>query len=169
MKIYCDGSCYHTSKDDNFMGVGVYAISDNAEINFHACAGRGTHNIAEYMAIISALLLVKETINAPVTIHSDSQLVIYQIIGTYQCRDEKLMELLDTVREILDSILTPVSFKWVRRTDEFQQKADKLSNRGNPHYNKDLVYKDLYEIFKNFSTHEKFNLQHYADKYQVTT
>lgn len=166
VEMYCDGSCYN-SNYKNYMGIGVYVLEDKGDVHFHAYTGVGTNNIAEYMAVMTALLYIKNTkMEDEVTIYSDSQLVIYQITGKYKCKKKHLQEILSTIHQIKDSIPNTISFKWVSREHPMQQMADKLSNRGNPHYGHDLEYRDFYKFFKQDSElYNEFNLQKYERRY----
>ena len=152
---WCDGSCYHTSKTENWMGMGIYSIETNTIFPMPiprklAVAGnRGTHNDAEYLAILCALtdLYIIEgafrTENGAVleqryaTIHSDSQLVIRQIIGQYQAKKKSMKLFLEEVKymiTLLNNMGITITFKWNPRDTPNQKKADRLSKIANPHF-----------------------------------
>lgn len=142
MIIHCDGSCYYK---DKHMGVGIAFFEDNAFFPFREEAitilGLGTSNEAEYHAIIQALLIILGVYDflpiKTIRINSDSQLIINQITGEWQCRNKKLTPLLDEVWRLVREIKKPlILFNWVPRTNEKQQIVDALSKKANPYYNK---------------------------------
>ena len=59
-----------------------------------------TTNKAEYEALIVGLSLTKEMGIQKVDIRSNSQLVVNQVLGTYQARDSKVMAYLAHVKEL---------------------------------------------------------------------
>lgn len=155
-EYWCDGSCYHTSDvpEERTMGMGVYYLQTNPDTPFSierrlAIAGpEGTHNQAEYLAIVCALydfyIMVGAkrshkpyTKKTEITIHSDSQIVIRQITGQYCARHEDmsgLLEEIDHMLLMLDELEVKVVFKWNPRGVPNQQEADHLSKVGNPYF-----------------------------------
>lgn len=87
-----------------------------------------TNNVGEYQAVIAAMLWL---IGLPpneqdsVILQSDSQLVINQVTGVWQCNDPKLVPLRDMVLEAKDRYSKSIMFKWVPRTKNLE--ADELS------------------------------------------
>ena len=74
-----------------------------------------TNNQAEYLALIYALaLLLSKGIEENVVIRGDSQLVIYQINGTYKVKEKKLKVLHKTVKEYLNKFKN-IKLEWVPR------------------------------------------------------
>lgn len=135
VEIFCDGSCFHVS-DDNWMGMGVWIPTNKTML---AISGpKGTHNEAEYLAVICALWYALIYDYRSITIHSDSQLVIKQINGEYQTNKSRMRFLLSEVYILvykLKHIGSYIEFKWVPRTHIEQKVADKLSKIGNKHFN----------------------------------
>lgn len=87
-----------------------------------------TNNIGEYHAVIAALLwLIKlpETKRQPVIIKSDSQLIVNQCSGLWECRDEKLVPLHAMVIKAKNRYGRAVTFQWIPR--EKNTEADALS------------------------------------------
>lgn len=128
------------------MGVGIAFFKDNFTYTpFReeaiTISGLGSSNEAEYQAIIHALMIVIKNydynIYHTIRINSDSQLIISQITGEFQCRNKKLISLLEEVWKLVKEIKKPlILFNWVSREDERQKQVDKLSKLGNPYYNK---------------------------------
>lgn len=65
--------------------------------------GETTNNVAEYLALISALRLAKERGAEEVEIFVDSELVYKQIIGVYIVRSQKLRGLFMEAKELAES------------------------------------------------------------------
>ena len=61
-----------------------------------------TNNQAEYEAILKGLQLLQEVKAEPVEIFGDSELVINQLIGLYECRDDILKGYYDECRKLLE-------------------------------------------------------------------
>ncbi len=65
--------------------------------------GETTNNVAEYLALISALRLAKERKAEEVEVFVDSELIYKQIIGVYIVRSQKLRGLYLEAKELLES------------------------------------------------------------------
>jgi len=126
--VYCDGLC-----EPNPGGIatcGWVAYEGEELLHSHAsvlCRGGGaTNNVAEYGAVISALswLLANGHADKRVIVHSDSQLLVYQLAGKYAVRAPNIvplhMQALDLARMFREA-----SFRWVPR--EKNTEADALS------------------------------------------
>ena len=152
---WCDGSCYHTDPENNWMGIGVFCIETNTLFpmpiprKLAISATRGTHNDAEYLAILCALTdlyIIEGTVRTESTsvlekryaiIHSDSQLVIRQIIGEYRAKKKSMKLLLEEVKHmitLLNNMGIDVTFKWNSRDTKNQKIADWLSKVGNRYF-----------------------------------
>jgi len=87
-----------------------------------------TNNVGEYHAVVAAMLwlisLPKEK-RRPVVIKSDSQLIVNQCSGQWNCNDEKLQPLLEMVMKSRKQYGLGVTFKWIER--EKNEEADALS------------------------------------------
>lgn len=70
------------------------------------CIGVTTNNVAEYTAILEGLIEVLAMGPDSVTIISDSQLVVRQLEGRYQVRNDDLKKLHDEVMKILNRLPT---------------------------------------------------------------
>lgn len=88
--------------------------------------GKGaTNNIAEYQALLAGLRAVKEMdLSGPIKVKGDSQLVIKQMTGVWQCRAANLRPLLSEAKQ-LSAGLGDVRFRWIPR--DLNTRADKLS------------------------------------------
>ena len=61
-----------------------------------------TNNQAEYEAILKGLQLLQEVKAKSIEIFGDSQLVINQLIGLYECKDDILKGYLGECRKLLE-------------------------------------------------------------------
>lgn len=82
-------------------------------------------NVAEYMALRSLLAwLAENRFVFNLDIHSDSQLVVNQMTGAWNCYDDALVSLRDACRA-LASRFPSVTYTWIPR--EQNREADVLS------------------------------------------
>lgn len=128
--VYADGLC----EPVNPMGVACfgYVIYLNG-LKLAQGYGKIDHpspsnNVAEYRAVIEALawLIHNDKYDKPLTICSDSQLLIYQLNGYYQVKAPRLIPLFKEVCHLIKQF-PKVKFKWVSR--EMNKEADALSRR----------------------------------------
>src|SRR5262249_16385616 len=88
--------------------------------------GTGTNNFAEYSALLSALRFAVFSRCEELQVFADSELVVKQIKGEYQVRNESIRPLYDSaVRWI--KLIPSFSIAHVRR--ESNSEADKLANQ----------------------------------------
>jgi ribonuclease HI len=87
---------------------------------------RSTGNTSEYLAVRSALKWVVDNniVDQPISLMSDSQIVVNQINGEYQCHNPVLKTLYSGVRGLL-AYIPAITIKWIRREDNTV--ADHLS------------------------------------------
>lgn len=82
-------------------------------------------NTAEYGAVFCALKwVVQHHPNEPVTVFSDSQLIINQLSGRFQCHNQQLAKLRDATRAVARR-LPWVTYTWIPR--EKNREADVCS------------------------------------------
>jgi ribonuclease HI len=89
--------------------------------------GETTNNVAEYTAVLEGLSLASELGARTVTLRSDSQLLINQLMGRYRVKSEHLQPLYRRVRSIAAGF-ERISFEHVPR--EQNSAADGLANIG---------------------------------------
>src|SRR5688572_26796057 len=88
--------------------------------------GTGTNNFAEYSALLAALRFAVFSRCEELQVFADSELVVKQIKGEYQVRNEGIRPLYDSaVRWI--ALIPRFSIQHVRR--ENNKEADKLANQ----------------------------------------
>ena len=94
------------SKGNPGMGYGSYATTIDGKTTLTRLEfGDGvTNNEAEYDTLITALEALIEqhdTAGFNIEARGDSQLVIYQVLGTWKAKDARMRERRDRVRELL--------------------------------------------------------------------
>lgn len=89
--------------------------------------GKVTNNIAEYLGLIKALQLAATYTKDEVTCFLDSELVVKQLLGEYQVKSKTLLKLFLKVQKLQENF-SNITYKHVRRNDEFQMIADSLLN-----------------------------------------
>lgn len=112
MEIYTDGA-YSFSKDQ--MGIGV-AVIDNGKLKkeYSRMIKGGTNNIAELLAIITALRCIKEPVQS-VTIISDSMYCIGTIIkGWKRNKNTRMWKRFDEQYEYTSKLCSNIEFKHIK-------------------------------------------------------
>lgn len=99
-------------------------ITDN-EITGGSHIGKATNNQAEYDALIEGIERALQHGVTNLTIRGDSQLIIKQVTGEYDCNDGFLRKKLDTVTDLLERFDT-WNIEYVQRGDNSQ--ADAAAN-----------------------------------------
>lgn len=124
-RVYSDGGSRGNP------GKSAYAIvvtENNRIIHEHAeFLGIHTNNYAEYRGLIAAIAKVIELGGKEAEFVMDSQLVIRQMTGEYKVKSPDMKVLHDDA-VALSSMIPKVSFRNVRRSEEFIPRADALLN-----------------------------------------
>ncbi|MCD6107408.1 MAG: ribonuclease HI family protein [Caldisericaceae bacterium] len=125
IKIYTDGASRGNPGESAF----AFIFTEKGKVIFLSAEyiGSATNNIAEYMAIISALREAGEKNIDRASLISDSELVISQINGTYKTKATHLKKLNEEVKELCAQFIS-IKFSNAPRTDKFIGIADKLCN-----------------------------------------
>jgi ribonuclease HI len=106
------------------MGIGIAIYRDGLLVEeLSEYIGKGTNNMAEYIAVIKALETAHSMGEMDVHIKSDSQLVIRQLNNEYRVNDLKLKPLKKRIEQLCRGI--KVHFEHIPR--EHNKEADKLS------------------------------------------
>jgi len=104
-------------------GIGVYFPG---MVRIAEYLGSGTNNFAEYSALLTALRFAVYSRCEELDVYADSELVVKQIKGEYQVKNENIRLLYDSaVRWI--ALIPRFSIHHVRR--ENNAEADKLANK----------------------------------------
>lgn len=97
-KVYVDGEQNHKG-----VGLGLAIFLPYVDIAYRSvrCGFPAMNNVAEYKAMLLGLDTARELGARKVIIHSDSQLVINQIQGTYEAKDSRMEAYVNTVKRVV--------------------------------------------------------------------
>ncbi len=100
--IFTDGGA---SGNPGPAGIGV-VIKEGGQTVLEISQGIGhaTNNVAEYKAVIAALEEAVRRGAEKVFLNTDSELVYFQLLGTYKVKNEMLSELVERIRQISKKI-----------------------------------------------------------------
>ncbi|NJO94575.1 MAG: ribonuclease HI family protein [Hydrococcus sp. RM1_1_31] len=91
--LYFDGGTYPMNPGHGGAGA-VLVLEDGKELSFSQYLGeKKTNNQAEYGGLLLGLKKALELGITHLKVHGDSQLVVYQVNGIYECRNEGLYPL----------------------------------------------------------------------------
>lgn len=129
--IYTDGGA---RGNPGIAGAGAYITDESGgEIKrISQSLGVRTNNWAEYEAIILGLSTIKKilgkntTKEAEIEVRSDSELVVKQLNGEYQIKEESLFSQFIKIWNMRISVFGTITFTHIRR--ELNKEADKLAN-----------------------------------------
>jgi ribonuclease HI len=118
---YVDGGCLGNPGPS---GIGV-VISGGADgpVQIAKWIGNQDNNVAEYAALMEALQYAVARKARKLHVYSDSQVVVRQMTGEYECRSPRLYSLHWTCRKLARSLAFSISH--VRR--EFNAEANRLA------------------------------------------
>ena len=88
----------------------------------------GTNNVAEYQALIVCLKNAPGTMCSRLVVHSDSELMVRQLLGEYKVKDPTLKLMFQKVHRLLAKASFEFEIKHVGR--ELNKEADQLANLG---------------------------------------
>lgn len=126
---YFDGSCTPINPNGK-MGTGVYIVSENNKFEdsktYEAKIGN-TNNVAEYLALIRILKLLKKKTRCHIQINGDSNLVINQMRGIWQIKEGMYKPYAEQAKELLTELKkkNEIELRWIPREQNW--KADELS------------------------------------------
>lgn len=128
--VYCDGAC----EPVNPGGVATYGWVAYWKKQIRAkdcgvvCEGEGaTNNVAEYSALIQSLkYFLSKGFRGPLTVKSDSQLLVNQMTGKWGVKSESIRPYYQEAKQ-LAAEFTGLEFVWIPR--EMNIIADALSKQ----------------------------------------
>jgi ribonuclease HI len=120
LEAYIDGG---SRGNPGEAGVGVYFPGVARISEF---LGVGTNNFAEYSALLVALRFAVYRHCEELLIYADSELVVKQVLGEYQVKNDQIRVLYDAAMRWI-SLIPRFSIQHVRR--EQNKEADKLANK----------------------------------------
>lgn len=126
-------------------GIATYGVVITDKINefqaeFHGVVGEGpgmSNNVAEYVALYHALerlieMGISSTEPRAITIKSDSQLVVNQMMCKWACHGGLYVGMMNAAKELLKQFRNPINFQWIPR--EQNVRADALSRQAYEDY-----------------------------------
>lgn len=120
---YVDGGS-HGSPGPSGIGI-VIEKPDGERVRISKWIGHQDNNVAEYVALLEALQLAVALKATALHVFSDSQLVVKQMTGEYQCRSPRLYSLNWTCRKLARSL----RFAIAHIPRESNQEANHLANK----------------------------------------
>jgi ribonuclease HI len=124
---YTDGAARGNPGDG---GIGVIMLSEEGNVlySFGGYLGTTTNNVAEYRALLHCLRKAPELPCSRMVVHSDSQLMVRQLLGEYRVKDKKLAPLyLEAIRLLKAA---PFDIKVIHIDRDSNREADLLANAG---------------------------------------
>lgn len=116
IELWCDGGTGPGNGTAATKCYGSFQINDGKPRRRKFADGL-TNNEAEYLALIEGLK--DRRLTGPgskwVTVHSDSQLMVRQMIGTYRIKEPRLAELAREARRLIARRSLQITFEWVPR------------------------------------------------------
>jgi ribonuclease HI len=119
LEAYIDGG---SRGNPGEAGIGVYFPG---VVRIAEYLGTGTNNFAEYSALLAALRYAVSVRCTELHIYADSELVVKQILGEYQVKNEGIRPLYSSAQRWI-ALIPQFSISHVRR--ENNKEADKLAN-----------------------------------------
>jgi len=119
--IYFDGG---SRGNPGNSGCGATLENDDFIINLYLNTGKNTNNHAEYMGLIIALRELKNYPKEFLDIYGDSQLIIKQLKGEYECKAKNLKPFYEEAI----SILKNYKYKLTHVLRNNNKEADELAN-----------------------------------------
>lgn len=119
---YVDGGC-HGSPGPAGIGV-VIENSDGEIVKIAKWIGHQDNNVAEYVALLEALQHALDVKAKALHVFSDSELVVKQMKGEYECRSPRLYSLNWICRKLARGL----DFRIVHIPREDNEEANRLAN-----------------------------------------
>ncbi len=117
--------------------IGIVIEQGNSKtIQFGKKIGKTTNNVAEYSAVIEALMYIKLHLDTPalgssqinlILFYLDSTLVVNQLNGIFKVKDARLREFLSRIRILEQEISVSIQYHVIPR--EQNRRADRLVNQ----------------------------------------
>ena len=111
-------------------GIGIILKDEHGSIlssNF-GYIGKATNNVAEYTALIACLKLAHKRGCRYLVVHSDSELLVRQMEGTYKVKEPRLKKFVEQAHALIGLAKIKCAFRHITR--ENNRDADRLANHG---------------------------------------
>jgi broad specificity phosphatase PhoE/ribonuclease HI len=108
-------------------GYGAVVFAPDGDVLAERAEGLGvvTNNVAEYQGLIAGLSAAQSVGATEVSVRMDSKLVVEQMSGRWQIKNEALKPLAARARSLAESF-TRVTYEWIPRAENTH--ADRLAN-----------------------------------------
>lgn len=103
----------------------VILVDGVAVVEYAEAIGSTTNNVAEYTALVRALKCCEQLAARRVTLHSDSELIVKQMLGEYKVKHQDMIPLYEEAQDLARRFHSFV-IRHVRRADNAE--ADRLGN-----------------------------------------
>lgn len=123
--IYTDGGA-RGNPGPAATGFVIKDLAENVIYENGSYIGEATNNVAEYSALIKALIVAKNLKAKKVQVRMDSELIVKQMNKQYKIKQPHLQNLAAQVFELIAEF-DSISFTHIRR--EFNKEADALVNQ----------------------------------------
>jgi ribonuclease HI len=121
--IYIDGASLGNPGQSG-AGIVTYDEQGNELWRESTHLGTMTNNMAEYEALVRALRRAREMAATSVSIYTDSQLVAYQVLGSYKVKNDRLRKYLQEAKNLIGDFGS-FEIRYIPR--EKNKVADKLA------------------------------------------
>jgi ribonuclease HI len=110
-------------------GIGVILKDEHGNTlhEVYGYIGRATNNVAEYTALIQCLERARTMNCTKLVVHSDSELMVRQLNGTYKVKEPTLKRYYQRAQELLRT--APFTFSVVHVARDKNREADALANK----------------------------------------
>ncbi len=111
--LFTDGCC---EPNPGPGGIGAVLVSDEGRVldELSKGIGRCTNNVAEYAALIGGLEMALAFGITEVKVHTDSQLVVNQVLGRWRVKQEHLTPSVAAARHLMGRFDSS-SIEWINR------------------------------------------------------
>jgi ribonuclease HI len=111
-------------------GIGIMIKDEEGRIltSLYGYIGIATNNVAEYTALLACLNAIHKTHCTRLIVHSDSELMVRQLNGTYKVKDANLKTLFTQAQKLVRNASFDFEIRHIAR--EENREADRLANLG---------------------------------------
>ena len=129
MTIYAFSDCASRGNPGE-SGIGIVLKDEEGKIIYSAGGyiGKTTNNAAEYEALLVCLKKASELRCKKLILHSDSQLMVRQLQGTYRVKEKNLQKYFVQAKQLIGA--AHFTFEIVHIDREQNHDADVLANAG---------------------------------------
>jgi len=125
LHAFTDGASRGNPGESGF-GIIVKDDSGDTILALSGYIGRTTNNIAEYTALLKLLEHMRSAECSRMIVHSDSELMVRQLNGSYKVRDKGLKRYHARFQELKKSLPFDIVIRHIGR--EENKEADRLAN-----------------------------------------